>query len=109
MNLSAKDERILTMKVTVEMPEVMKCAAADCAYNTNDKCHAYGITIGGKNDHHCDTMFNCKPMMMREAPAGVGACKVLDCCNNAGCECQSDGVSLRLSEGQADCTEYRPS
>ena len=109
MNLSAKNNEDGTMKITAEMPEVVKCSAMDCAYNANDRCHAYGITVGGTNDHHCDTMFNCKPLMLREASAGVGACKVLDCSNNAGCECQAESISLRVSAGHADCMEYRAS
>jgi hypothetical protein len=48
----------LMKPITVEMPQVLKCAAAQCAYNTSGACHAKAITIGDTVNPDCDTFFS---------------------------------------------------
>jgi len=78
---------------TIEMPDVMRCEAAECAYNTENACRALAITIGDGTFPGCDTFLgsaSSSPDASRIA--GVGACKVTGCKHNRGLDCQADAV-----------------
>lgn len=94
------------MKTTIEMSRVSKCCATTCAYNKQSICHAVAITIGDGANPNCDTYFKSNSHCQREAVAGVGACKVVSCCNNNDYECQAEEVGIDLTNGRAVCTAY---
>ena len=94
------------MKISVTMPVVRACTAEGCAYNKEEHCHARAITVGGLNDHHCDTLFNSSSDINRNEAAGVGACKVNVCRFNDGCECQAASIEIGYSNFEADCETF---
>lgn len=94
------------MKRIVEMPEVSSCDVADCAYNLNTMCHARGITVGGPNDHLCDTTCTFRSHTHASELAGVGACKATGCMHNQDLECQADSIQVGLDGRQALCRTF---
>lgn len=94
------------MTLTVEMPEITECTAETCVYNKDSMCHARGITVGGMDDHECDTMLIASPHTQREARAGVGACRAMGCKHNRDFECQAPGISVDFSGGNAECDTF---
>ncbi len=94
------------MKRKIEMPEIMKCTAAECAYNHEETCHAKGITVGDMEQQLCDTMWKSSQHTGRTGPAGVGACRSLHCAYNSDLECQADAIDVMLSGGQARCGTF---
>lgn len=95
------------MRCKIEMPQIMQCAATTCAYNKDFTCHARGITVGGPDDHMCDTLLIMTPHTDRHEPAGVGACHAMNCTHNCDFECQADGVSIGFATGRADCLTFK--
>lgn len=96
------------MKMTIEMPQVQQCAVSDCSYNQAQTCHARAITVGGAQDHLCDTMFNAAEHTSRSETAGVGACKTRACTHNVDLECQAEQIEIGLTGGQASCMTFAP-
>ncbi len=94
------------MKKTIEMPEVMGCEQNECAYNLGSLCHARGITVGGMQDHLCDTMMPSGSHTHRKETAGVGACRTRNCVHNEDWECRAEGINITLSGGQALCGTF---
>ncbi len=95
------------MKMKIEMAEVMKCSAEECAYNHDGGCHARAITIGDGTVPHCDTAFNCGSHCSSNNKAGVGACKVGGCMHNVDFECQAANISVGTSGGRAMCKTFQ--
>lgn len=94
------------MIIATDMPEVSRCAATECAYNTDSACHARAITIGDGNHPDCDTYFNNNGHTKRERIAGVGACKVTGCTHNQDFECSADKIELGYSGDSVNCLTY---
>jgi hypothetical protein len=94
------------MKVMIEVPGIMSCSADGCAYNRDNECHACAITVGGTNDHRCDTMFPSSGHASRRQMGGVGACKATDCKLNDDCECLADGIEVGQRSDGVDCLTY---
>ncbi|HEY8568275.1 DUF1540 domain-containing protein [Microbulbifer sp.] len=94
------------MIIATDMPEVSRCAATQCAYNSDSACHARAITIGAGQDPDCDTFFNNSHHTKRERIAGVGACKVTSCSHNDDFECSADKIELGYSGDTVNCLTY---
>jgi hypothetical protein len=97
------------MKITIEMPQVSACEAAECAYNVNRGCHARAITIGDGIHPGCDTFFTANTHASHyKKMAGVGACKVSGCEFNAEFECTADSIQVGFKDEFIDCLTYTP-
>jgi len=94
------------MRRKIEMPEIMKCVATECAYNHDETCHAKGITVGDMEQQLCDTMWESSRHTARTGPAGVGACRSTHCAHNTDLECQAEGIYVTLGGGQARCGTF---
>ncbi|WP_226662845.1 DUF1540 domain-containing protein [Microbulbifer aggregans] len=94
------------MIIATDMPEVSRCAATECTYNTDSSCHARAITIGHGTDPDCDTYFSNSLHTKRERIAGVGACKISDCTHNEDFECAAEKIELGYSGDTVNCLTY---
>ena len=91
----------------MKMPNVVSCDVTQCAYNTNNRCHAMAITIGDGSHPQCDTFCQEKTSGGDpEAIAGVGACKVSSCVYNQNLECQAEQIRVGPSGDEADCLTF---
>ncbi|MBI3558429.1 MAG: DUF1540 domain-containing protein [Deltaproteobacteria bacterium] len=95
------------MKITVEMPQVSKCTATNCAYNVKQGCHARAITIGDGNQANCDSHFDSSPHTKANARvAGVGACKVTGCKYNDDFECNAQAINVGYVGQAVKCMTF---
>lgn len=96
-------------KMTVEMPEIGTCLVTQCAYNSNQNCHAKAITIGDDRVPACDTFFaGVAHTKATTRIAGVGACKVTGCRYNQDMECSADSIAVGSAGNQIHCLTYSP-
>lgn len=94
-------------KITIEMPEVRKCDASGCAYNSIQLCHAKAITIGDVSTPDCDTyVIGEIHASMQRIIAGVGACKVIGCKYNKDYECTAEAVEIGRMGSSIRCLTY---
>lgn len=91
------------MIIATDMPEVAQCAISQCAYNTDNNCHARAITIGDGDNPGCDTYFNNSKHTRSNRSAGVGACKVSACNHNEDFECCADSIKVGEQGGEVKC------
>ncbi|KUJ82464.1 DUF1540 domain-containing protein [Microbulbifer flavimaris] len=91
------------MIIATDMPEVAQCAISQCAYNTDNNCHARAITIGHGDIPGCDTYFNNSKHTRSNRSAGVGACKVSACDHNEDFECCADSINVGEQGGEVRC------
>jgi hypothetical protein len=80
----------------MHLPDVTQCDAEECAYNTDRHCHAAAITVGGPGegalcDTYCDLSLHGGEEDMN---AGVGACKVAECCHNEDLQCHAPAINV---------------
>ena len=94
------------MKMTLEMPQVRQCAISECAYNTEQVCHAKAITIGDQILPMCDTVLKSSTHVAEKQMAGVGSCKVSGCSHNEDFECQAQSISVDRSAADILCMTY---
>ena len=88
----------------MEMTQVKSCDVGNCAYNSEQKCHALAITIGDLNNPMCDTYCQSSTKGgFEENIAGVGACKVESCAHNQSLECNCSGIEVGYKGDEADC------
>lgn len=92
----------------VSMPPVKMCNVKKCAYNSQNACHALAITVGDPGGPPaCDTYFaSTRHGGVKDATAGVGACKTDDCKFNLDFECSASSVSIGLQNNAVDCLTY---
>jgi hypothetical protein len=92
----------------MKMSKVEECSVSDCAYNTNDECHALAITIGEQpSTPMCDTFFKASSHGGdKEATAGVGACKSYACSHNQSYECMASSIRVGIHDNQPDCLTF---
>lgn len=96
------------MRIAIDMPVVGECSVGECAYNTENCCHARAITIGNGIHPGCDTFLNAKPhSRARERHAGVGACKVSGCQHNDDYECMAEEIAVGHTGQDVSCLTYR--
>ena len=93
----------------MEMPKVLDCSVTNCAYNSKKACHAMAITIGEtEKDPACDTFFTSQVHGgVKEATAGVGACKTSECQFNKDFECAAPNIHVGLKGTQVDCLTFK--
>ncbi len=92
-----------------EMPKVKACSVKQCAYNTNQSCHAKAITVGDSRNPDCDTFFLSKAHTKHiTGNAGVGACKVSHCRYNEDFECTANGIDVGVKANHVKCLTYAP-
>ena len=92
---------------TIEMPDVTRCDASVCAYNTGNGCRARAITIGDGAFPGCDTFLGgVEDSAVASRIAGVGACKVVGCKYNDDLECQADAIIVAAASAPPACQTY---
>ncbi len=90
-----------------KMPEVIGCEATECLYNSDGKCHTFGITIGDE-EPMCDTYKSSKGKGgIEDIMAGVGACHTSSCKYNENYECSANSIIVKMKSGHADCGTYQ--
>jgi hypothetical protein len=95
------------MEINIELPVVGECTIAECAYNTDNRCHARAITIGGGASPNCDTLIcGSGHIHATYIQAGVGACKVSSCSFNEDLECTAETISVGPVGENAECLTY---
>lgn len=91
-----------------EMPKVFECMMTDCAYNTDKKCHAMAITVGGGRCPLCDTVMKAsKKGGVMDMNGSVGACKVENCQFNDSLECDAGGIRVTMHQQHAECATFK--
>lgn len=93
----------------ISMPPVKQCAVEKCAYNSQHACHALAITVGDPGGPPaCDTFFtSSRQGGVKDATAGVGACKTETCKFNTDFECSASSVSIGLHHNEPDCLTFQ--
>jgi hypothetical protein len=92
----------------VEMSKVIKCDAGDCAYNTDNRCHATAITIGNADNPRCDTFCQAPTKGGNTSrTAGVGACKISYCIYNLNLGCGAPQISVGCKKHEPDCLTFQ--
>ncbi len=92
---------------TIQMPEVSRCDASVCAYNTQNGCRARAITIGDGSFPGCDTFLGISAAHVSSVQiAGVGACKVAGCKHNVDFECQADAINVATVSAPPACQTF---
>ncbi len=85
---------------------VAECSAGECAYNSNQSCHAIAITVGDGDLPMCDTFFTAQEHSADKGHAGVGACKVSVCQYNRDLECSAGRILVGKMENRVRCMTY---
>lgn len=90
-------------------PNVSRCEATDCAYNSKQICHALAITIGHGTHPMCDTFAHMNAKGGDIGVTGkVGACEVDTCRWNAKLECSAPDITVSLHQGGCpDCVTFK--
>ncbi|QOY96691.1 DUF1540 domain-containing protein [Massilia sp. UMI-21] len=92
----------------MDMPVVGACSVAECAYNTDNGCHARAITVGDGVHPGCDTFLVATPHTRDTGRhAGVGACKVSSCQHNDDYECTAEQIAVGHAGHGACCLTYQ--
>ena len=93
----------------MKMPRIVDCNMSDCAYNSENMCHALAITVGA-NSPMCDTFLKLGTKGgAKEATGSVGACKVQNCKFNDSLECSAEGIHVGRHADHAECDTFAPS
>lgn len=96
------------IRIAIDMPVVGECVVGQCAYNTDNRCHARAITVGDGIHPGCDTFLDATPhSRARERHAGVGACKVSACQHNDDYECMAEQIAVGHAGAAVSCLTYR--
>jgi hypothetical protein len=89
------------------MPQVKECEANECLYNSEGKCHTFGITVGSE-EPCCDTfMAGSSKGGIADIMAGVGACHVSACSFNDNHECSASNIKVVMKSGHPDCGTFK--
>lgn len=93
----------------ISMPPVKHCSVANCAYNSQNACRALAITVGDPGGPPaCDTFFTSSHHGgVKDATAGVGACKTETCKFNTDYECSAPSISIGLQHNEPDCLTFQ--
>jgi hypothetical protein len=92
--------------LNIEMPLVKNCSVQECAFNTDQYCHAKAITIGDGSNPACDTFFEHASHATKNRNAGVGACKVESCQFNKNFDCTAVDISVGEIANTVRCLTY---
>lgn len=92
----------------MEMPIVSECDVTDCAYNTDNMCHAMAITVGDSINPMCDTYCTSSSTGLdTSCHASVGACKTTACKFNVGLECSASNICVGFNSDEVDCLTFQ--
>lgn len=95
-------------QISIEMPVVAQCSVQECAYNTDNCCHARAITVGDGVHPGCDTFLTAGPHAKdKKRTAGVGACKVSACRYNEDYECMTEQITVGHVSDSVRCLTYQ--
>ncbi|MFS2002817.1 DUF1540 domain-containing protein [Duganella sp. CT11-25] len=95
-------------QISIEMPLVAQCSVVECAYNSNQCCHARAITVGNGVHPGCDTYLAAAPHSGEtRRNAGVGACKVSSCRHNEDYECVTEQITVGHASASVRCLTYQ--
>ncbi len=92
-----------------EMPKVMDCDMAECAFNDDKMCHAMAINIAPSSPCPlCGTFMTYgKKAGVMDMTGSVGACKVDNCRFNDSLECSAaEGIHVGRHENHPDCKTF---
>lgn len=93
--------------MTMTMPKILDCAATECSYNRDKKCHTMAITIGDAACPLCDTYLKSSTKGgSADVIGAVGACKEGGCRFNKAFECTASGIKVGMHEGHAECMSF---
>lgn len=93
------------------MPKVIDCSMDECAYNTNNLCHAMAINVEAEQTVDCAvchsfTLYSRKAGVM-DMTGAVGACKVDQCKFNDSLECTAPGgIHVGKHQAHPDCETF---
>jgi len=92
----------------MKMAKVTECSVGNCAYNSQQTCHAMAITVGEPaGDPACDTYFTSdRNGGVMDMTAGVGACKSSACKFNTNFACSASSIMVGMHKGQPDCLTF---
>ncbi len=90
----------------INMSGVSACDARECAYNSNNACHAIAITVGDGEMPMCDTYFSSGQHSGVKGSAGVGACKISSCQYNQEFECSAGRIQVGNQANGISCMTY---
>lgn len=92
----------------MQMPKITQCEVSECAYNRNMMCHALAITIGGGDDHMCDTFYESEMQGGDPKSTGcVGACRSVSCTHNENLECCASEIKVGHKQMEIDCMTFK--
>jgi len=87
--------------------KVTTCTVTDCAYNSNETCHALAITVDNP------TAATCATYTPREEKAGVemnvanvGACKASACKHNKDLVCTASSIKVGMKDNAVTCLTF---
>ena len=83
---------------------VSTCAATACAYNDNNSCHAFAVTVGEGSACRTRTTLDIRAID-NDQQGKVGACHRLDCVHNENLQCSA--TSIEMVEDTANCGTYQ--
>lgn len=90
----------------MDIPKVSSCDMGECFFNSDKKCHAPAINIGGSHPT-CDTyIVNRRHGGDMELSAMVGACKVIQCKHNMDLCCGASGIAVGHHRRHGDCLTF---
>jgi len=102
-----RQPEVIMKQISIEMPEVAQCSINECAYNSDNCCHARAITIGDGIHPGCDTFLGTGAhSKAKQRNAGVGACKVSACQYNDDYECMADQITVGHASNSVCCLTY---
>jgi hypothetical protein len=93
----------------MKMTKIKECNVSECAYNSEDLCHAMAVTIGHDSEHPmCDTFCQSgRKGGEKDIIAGVGACKVASCEYNQRLECHASSIKVGRQSDEVDCLTFQ--
>ena len=90
----------------MEMPLVLECPAGDCAFNSNNACHAGAVTVGDGLTPICDSFVASTRHPAGARNSGVGPCKVSACAFNSAFTCGAESVAMGEAGETARCLTF---
>ncbi len=99
------------MTAMLEMRPIAECTVSGCSYNDHSNCHAFAITVGGREsaDAACATFIPLSAKGgLAKVTGHVGACQRTDCQHNESLECTASSVKIGAGADAADCLTYQP-
>jgi Domain of Unknown Function (DUF1540) len=93
--------------MTMTMPRIIDCSMMNCAYNTDNMCHAMAITVGSLTPM-CDTYLQrTKKGGAMDMTGSVGACRLDNCSFNKSLECTAEGIHVGMHSDHAECETFK--